>query len=243
MSAIYRSLQRKFRRHRLTMADNETAGVDVTPGTTPTAQPPAQPSSWPTSLEQLPFEIQRLILPQVPTFDALRALVHASPQLHSVYVQDRLPILRDFVEQSFGGFLVDAHAAYVSGSNEFQQSRSEPRLWEFVDAYQRRLATYVAGSSSLAAQLSLEELIQLIRFHCSVIEPLTERYATWALAALSSSPKHYPLSGTERRRIQRALYRMQVFCNVCGSRGEGRSAPVFIEKPLDRLRVLGLFPA
>jgi hypothetical protein len=95
----------------------------------------------------------------------------------------------------------------------------------------------------LAAQLSLEELIQIIRFHCSVIEPLTERYATWALAALSSSPKDAPLSDTERRRIQRALYRMQVFCNVCGSRGEGRSAPVSIEKHLDRLRVLGLFPA
>ena len=85
--------------------------------------------------------------------------------------------------------------------------------------------------------------MELVRFHQSVIEPLTERYATWALAALSSSSSSYPLSGTERRRIQRALYNLQVFCNLCGSRGEGRSAPVFIRTPLDRLRVLCLLPA
>jgi hypothetical protein len=89
----------------------------------------------------------------------------------------------------------------------------------------------------------LEEIIEMIHFHQSVIEPLTDRYATWALAALSSSPTSYPLSGTERRRIQRALYNLQVFCNLCGSRGEGRSAPVFIGDPVDRLCVLCLLPA
>src|SRR5690606_11955539 len=119
MSAIYRSLQRKFRRHRLTMADNEITEENLAAGTATAPQPSPQPFSAPSPLEQLPFEIQRLILPQAPTFEALCALVHASPQLHSVYVQDRLPILRDFVEQSFGGFLVDAHAEYVSGSKEF----------------------------------------------------------------------------------------------------------------------------
>ncbi|KAL2137703.1 hypothetical protein VTI28DRAFT_8515 [Corynascus sepedonium] len=78
-----------------------------------------QLSSAPTSLEELPFEIHRLILSQAPTFDALHALVHTSPQLHYVYVQNRLPILRNFVRQTFDGFLVDAHAAYLSRTDEF----------------------------------------------------------------------------------------------------------------------------
>lgn len=99
------------------------------------------------------------------------------------------------------------------------------------------------AASDLAAQLPLEDVIQLARFHRSVIEPLTERYATWALAALSSSPETSPLSGIERRRIQRALYRYEVFCNVCGSRGEGRSAPRYIREHAQRLRILSLFPA
>ena len=198
-----------------------------------------QLSSAPTSLEELPFEIHHLILSQAPTFDALRALVHASPQLHSVYVQNRLPILRNFVRKTFDGFLVDAHAAYLSGTDEFQQSRSDLTLWAFVDTY--RLAT-VAWSDVLTHP-PLEHLIQLIRFYHSVVEPLTEWYATWALTALSSSPKTHPLSSTERQRIQRALYRLQVFCNLCGSRGKGHSAPVYIENPVDRLRVLSLFPA
>ncbi|KAK4238270.1 hypothetical protein C8A03DRAFT_33724 [Achaetomium macrosporum] len=96
----------------------------------------SQTSSRARSLEGLPFEIQQPILSRAPTVDTLRALVHASPRLHSVYVQDRLPILRVVVEQNFDGFLVDAHAAYLSGTNEFQQSRSEPMLWEFVEAYE-----------------------------------------------------------------------------------------------------------
>lgn len=199
----------------------------------------SQSPSTPTPLEELPFEIQRLILSQAPTFDTLRALVHASPRLHSVYVQDRLPILRDFIEQAFDGFLVHAHAASLSGTDEFQRSRTESMLWGFVATYRQQLA----NSDSTAAKLSLEDIIQLVRFHQSVIEPLTDRYAAWALAALSSSPTSDPLSGTERRRIQRGLYNLQVFCNLCGSRGEGRSVPVFIRDPVDRLRILCLLPA
>lgn len=175
----------------------------------------SQSPSTPTPLEELPFEIQRLILSQAPTFDTLRALVHASPRLHSVYVQDRLPILRDFIEQAFDGFLVHAHAASLSGTDEFQRSRTESMLWGFVATYRQQLA----NSDSTAAKLSLEDIIQLVRFHQSVIELLTDRYAAWALAALSSSPTSDPLSGTERRRIQRGLYNLQVFCNLCGSRG------------------------
>ncbi|KAK3897831.1 hypothetical protein C8A05DRAFT_38596 [Staphylotrichum tortipilum] len=62
------------------------------------------------------------------TLDTLRAFVHASPQLHSVYAQDRLRILRAFVEQNLDGILSDAHAVYLSGTGEFQQTRDEPML-------------------------------------------------------------------------------------------------------------------
>ncbi len=203
------------------------------------APPEEMPSETLAPLDALPFEIHRMILLRAPSFDDLRALVRASPQLHRVYAEDRLSILRHFAGRLFDGFLVDAHAAYLSGTQEFQLSRSDSTLWEFVDNY--RLAT-VPGSD-LFTHLSLEHVVQIIRFHFLVVEPLTQRYATWALAALSSAPETCPLSVTERQRIQRGLYRLQVFCNLCGSRGEGQSAPAYIETNLDRVRVLSLFPA
>lgn len=217
------------------------ATTDTPQATAAKSQPMAQSSTVNTSLETLPFEIQRLILSQAPTLGTMRALVQASPQLHSVYAQDRLRILGAFVEQSLDGILFDAHAAYLSGTDEFQQTRNEPMLWEFLHDFQNRRAT--VAPSDLAAQLALEDLVQLARFHHSVIEPLTERYSIWALAALSSSPQDCPLSGTERRRIQRALYRYQIYCNLCGSRGEGRSSPRRLQESLQCLRILTLFPA
>jgi hypothetical protein len=171
--------------------------------------------------------------------DELRALIHASPQIHRVYAEGRLSILRHFVEREFDGFLIDAHAAYLCGTDEFQQTRTESSLWEFVDNY--RFA--IVPGSDLFAQLPLDHVTQMVRFHRLVIEPLTAWYATWALAALSSSPDRCPLSVTERKRIQRALYRLQTFCNLCGCREKGRGAPACIEGRVDRLRVLTLFPA
>ena len=218
---------------------DETAEANMGPGVIP------QPSSAPALLETLPFEIQRMILSQAPTFETLRALVHASPKLHRVYVQNRLPILRDLVEQTFDGFIVDVNVAYETGTNEFQQNRSESRLLEEIGAYEDRLTTKPARQLDLVENMSLEYIIQLVRFHRSVIEPLAERYAAWSLAALSSgtSPQSHPQSEVERRRIQRALYRLEVFCNLCGFRGEGRSAPVYIGTSIERLYVLNIFPA
>jgi hypothetical protein len=70
-----------------------------------------------------------------------------------------------------------------------------------------------------------------------------ERYPVWALAALATSPEVEPVTGTERVRIQRAIYRLQVFCNLCGTRGKGRSSPNRIERKVEQARILGLFPA
>ena len=103
---------------------------------------------------------------------------------------------------------------------------------------------WLGGWPDLAKNMSLEDIIPLIHFHRSVIEPLTERYATWALAALSSGsyPQSHPLGGVEGPRIHRALYRLEVFCNLSRFRGEGRSAPVYLATTLKDLNHLKLCP-
>ncbi|KAK7708658.1 hypothetical protein SLS63_013464 [Diaporthe eres] len=168
------------------------------------------------SLEQLPVELQQLIMSQAPTLSSLSALVHASPQLHRVYVENRTPILRSVLAQALNGMLVDALGAYHSGKEFFQRVREESLLWAFVEEYESK---YTSTATDWMAALSLEDIIHLHHFHTSVIEPLADRYASWALASLpipstNEQTRKQPLSNTERCRIQRAMYRLQIFCSA-----------------------------
>lgn len=197
------------------------------------------------SLETLPVELQLLILSQTSALSTLSALVHASPRLHRVYVDDRPLILRSVLRNALNGTLLDAVGAYYSGTDFFQRARNESFLWDFVEEYE---SEYTTTATDWPAALSLDEIIQILHFHTSIIEPLTDRYASWALASLpvpstTEQPRKQPIRFTERCRIQRAMYRLQVFCNVCGSIGEGRSSPNRIEGNIDRLRVLSIFSA
>ncbi|ROW02476.1 hypothetical protein VMCG_06081 [Cytospora schulzeri] len=201
-------------------------------------------ASYP-SLEKLPVELQRLVLSKAPNLPSLSALVHASPGLHRVYVDNRMAILRSVLVEALNGMLVDALGAYNSSTASFQTAREESLLWAFME---RQEAKYTTTGTDWTVDLSLDDMIHLLRFHTSVIESLTERYATWALASLPSSSTNdqagqQPLSDTERCRIQRAMYRLQIFCNVCGSLGEERSSRERIEDNIDRLRVLSMFLA
>lgn len=210
--------------------------------------PPSASATTPPSLESLPFEIQEEVLTQLPNLQSLSALIHASPRLHSVYLKDRLQILSKYLEQVLESVLVDAHATYLSGREEFQRNRNEDRIWEFIDTYQAQRS--VSISSSLVQKLSLQEVTEMVRFHLSVIEPLTELYTTWSLAALHPPPPQKPgqigmeanaITKVERTRIYRALYRLQLFCNLCGTRGDDRDSTLLIAGDVDRARILAIF--
>ncbi|KAI7775674.1 hypothetical protein LA080_006457 [Diaporthe eres] len=182
---------------------------------------------------------------QAPTLSTLSALVHASPQLHRVYVENCAPILRSVLAQALDGMHVDALGAYHSGKEFFQRVREESLLWTFVEEYESK---YTTTATDWMAALSLEDIVHLHHFHTSVIEPLTDRYANWALASLpipstNEKTRKQPLSNTERCRIHRAMYRLQVFCNVCWSLREGHSSHEILEKNIAHLRVLCIFPA
>lgn len=148
------------------------------------------PSTTPQpSLEKLPVELQVLVMSKAPTLQSLSALVHASPQLHRIYIEDRVPILRSVLAQILNGMLVDALGVYHSSTNLFQATREESLLWAFVHEHE---AKYTKTATDWTAELSFDDIIHLLRFHTSVLEPLTERYASWALASL-------PCSSTEER--------------------------------------------
>lgn len=164
------------------------------------------------SLETLPVEIQCAIMAESASLESLRALVHASPFYYRVYSQNRLSILRAVLGTTLDGIVVDAYATY----------RSEPEVrhlipFDFDDYIERQL--YGACPNPATKDLSLSEVTEMATFHISVVQPLTDLYAHWALGALSSSLEAVPLSRVEVARIQRAIYRLQTICNCrIGSR-------------------------
>lgn len=168
------------------------------------SQQPAHPPVTGLSLETLPVEIQTCIIAETTSLQAVRALVHASARFHQIYTRDRVSILKKSLKQTLDGVFMDAHAAYLSQSQA-------PSSFYFDDYDGNRLTT---STEHVLEGLSLAEATDMASFHLSVVEPLTERYADWTLAALSSSPAAVPLSKSEKVRIQRAMYRLQILCNL-----------------------------
>lgn len=208
------------------------------PGLIPNLKAPKPPE---VLLEGLPVEIHEFILLELPTLRSLDALVHASPHLHASYAQNRQAILRTCLLRTLEDIAVDAHYCHVSGTDTFQRNRDMDLIWDSFATYQEARAS--ASTLTLIQQLPLEDLIVMARFHTGIIESLAERYAEWALAALSPLSDAAPPSKVETLRIYRALYHLQIFCNLCGHRTDSEHSMIRITDSLDRTQLLSHFPA
>lgn len=165
------------------------------------------------SLESLPVEIQIAILAE-SSLESLRALIKSSPRFYQVYFRNETSILNNSLKRTLGGIFHDAYAASWSdqGSAELGAAASAMRF-SFED-YLESMRTDRTVTGSTADNVPLEAAQKMAHFHLRVVEPLTERYARWALGALSSSPDAAPLTRTEKARIQRGVYRLQIICNM-----------------------------
>ncbi|KAL2827856.1 hypothetical protein BJY01DRAFT_228924 [Aspergillus pseudoustus] len=177
------------------------------------------------SLENLPPEVRRQIL-SASCFDSLNALVHASPVYHQQYLLDRWHILCDSLKLTLGSVFVDAYTAFKCGQVDFLKTRSSESVTRILEGFAERRLFEPVGSSR---PLAIDEIVGMLSFHRSIIIPVARRYTTWALDNLlkeSASPQtsHEPLSRSEETRVFRALYRLQLFCNLFG---ENHHEPLF----------------
>lgn len=162
-------------------------------------------------LESLPVEIQIAIFAE-SSLDSLRALINSSPRLYHAYFRYRPSILNKALKLTLGGIFQDAYAACRTDLWFAEVDAATAALRFSFGDYHESLLTDPTGS--LADELPLAVAHKMAFFHLNIVEPLTERYARWALGALSSSPEAAPLTGTEKSRIQRAMYRLQTLCNT-----------------------------
>lgn len=173
-------------------------------------------------IESLPVELQRQIMLCLPSLGSLGAMIRASPVFYSLFQSEPKNFIANCLVNILGDAFHDACTARAAMQESFQKQRRdgmnlghEPSIiWPFLDSHRKRVEELPCNS--WIHSISLPEAIEMAVFHSSTVEPLVERYAAWALANLSVKPTS--LSRTERMRIQRAMYRFQIVCDVFGNK-------------------------
>ncbi|OQE00191.1 hypothetical protein PENVUL_c056G08858 [Penicillium vulpinum] len=175
-------------------------------------------------LEALPPEVRRHLLTMME-FNGLRALVHASPLYHEQYLLDRQWLLGQCVDKLLGSVNIEASLVCQSSTASFAQTRTRESITPLLESYKNRQD--LPSFSLIEESLPLDDIIWILLFHTSIVVPLANRYSAWALENLakktvaneaSSSLVGVPdsLSQSEETRIIRALYRLQLWCNLFG---------------------------
>lgn len=180
-----------------------------------------QPAPAVSYLETLPAELRTLILFGLGSVEDLQALVLASPVFYQQYLLDRRALLAHAFRAELGNrVFVDAYAAQASATRyPVGSRRGRTSVTWFLDKYTELRARSVDDDPAVAATAgnpSEADLIRMAAFHLSVVRPLAEEFAAMFLYNLDPALKVGSLSVTEERRLLRALYRFQLFCNLFG---------------------------
>lgn len=103
-------------------------------------------------------------------------------------------------------------AVYQSSSVDF----SEKQTREFLESYQDRR---FSSQYLFLKMLTLDEVISIVAFRCSIIKPVVWYYTGRALDNFAEETtkdpqSHVPLSKIEETRLVRAMYRFQFYHNL-----------------------------
>ncbi|KAJ5345863.1 hypothetical protein N7452_003867 [Penicillium brevicompactum] len=175
-------------------------------------------------LEALPPEVRRHLLAMME-FNEIRALVHASPLYHEQYLLDRQWLLGQCVDKLLGSVNIEASLVCQSSTAGFAQTRTRESITPLLEKYKHRQD--LPSFSFIEESLPLDDIIWILLFHTSIVMPLANRYSAWALENLAKETVvneassslvggSDSLSESEETRIFRALYRLQLWCNLFG---------------------------
>ena len=166
------------------------------------------------TLERLPTEIQSAILLKIGDIGSLRNLIRASPRYCSTYLSQRHAILKQVLFNSIPpDVLYDAFSAIDSikiMTSEMQDRAARVRT--FLSDYKDTRDEWAPPEL-----LDLETLYSLARLQNHV------QHTTEDLCRVAISSHPFPgtqivhgeeLSINERRRLYRAFYRFDIFCNL-----------------------------
>jgi hypothetical protein len=212
----------------------------------PTQDPPQKPKtesvvnlqpaseSHDDTLQKLPAELRLQILSKLDP-KSLGNLVLASRVYYEQFSTDRKTLIFKSFMNMLSGAALDAQMAYQSGTKDYLHARTKESVAEFLQSYfHYRFSTPWSSPHGMSSDgtapdnlrpndtFTMDEVLSMIRFHQSVVKPLAQHFADWALQNLAQSPRvlafSQPLTETEETRIFRALYRYQICANLFGHR-------------------------
>ena len=166
------------------------------------------------SLEDIPVEIQQIILHQMPNFSTLQALISASPACLRAYLSQRHSIMSDVLHRCIHpDVLLDAMTIVDALKLSRNYEDYVPNLKAFVKQYRTTRASLDVDLEPLEPNTAG----QLWEFHLLVLD-VTKDFCDYALSThpvTGQSMDHYTsLSPNEVRRIHRAFYRYELFTRL-----------------------------
>ncbi|BAE58394.1 hypothetical protein BDV35DRAFT_230146 [Aspergillus flavus] len=193
------------------------------------------------TLEALPAEIKTAILYAITDLASLNAVVHASPSFHALYLSQRKQLLSTVLERCLQlPVMVDAVAALIALRGWQERCKAPKAALEAADEF---LSKYIPLRSMLAppysysayehldqeldvyqsfASLTEDDLIEMARLHTMVEFILKEMVHSFLeLRPDTQKPKeeNVALSPPETFRMQRALYRLEIYRLLFSTRG------------------------
>lgn len=177
------------------------------------------------TLENLPTEIQVLILRQLPDLDSVRCLVFSSSKYHQAYLLIRSEILFIHLLQEYNNQvnLGDSLAALHSKNLLAANPDNVDHVVSLLDFRRRATKEGLINKFIHHGVLDLDDTIALLKIHKAANYLLTDfsvhmKKPSWWKNDAGEWETELPLrfSPTERSRFFRAFYRLQIWCNIFG---------------------------
>lgn len=190
----------------------------------------------PVTLDHLPTEIKANIICRAPDLRTLQAFVRASPVFHAVYLSNREHILRELLVRSIGlPVALDAITVVLAlrARKEGLRNAHSDIVENFIYQYGERVKTFKKECETfsqvemekkyanvgldffeISPPLATDEIFEMARLH-STVQTLSEDVAQSCLNLVPDAYQEWQgnkvLSASETRRVQRALYRVEVY--------------------------------
>lgn len=174
----------------------------------------------------MPVELRICILDNIPDFETLRSLVHASPAYHQTYVTAQREILQGLVHRHHDPLSnVEALTAVRSFSISAQMTNHSEMVIALLDRRRRaEEIQHLTASLAPTEPIDLKETVKLLRMQ-RIANFFLQDYCRTAPAppwmdSIKWSAEILPiqLSDRETSRFLRAFYRLQIYCNLFGGR-------------------------
>ncbi|MCJ1391400.1 hypothetical protein MMC18_004264 [Xylographa bjoerkii] len=155
------------------------------------------------SLKSLPCEILLVIFCNLPDICSLKALILTCSSLFQAYRNSQSTVLKAVLSNQIPAYLLSDVTVVLNSS------RVDPRMKEDVQQF---LLHFSNNSIYLPIQWSLPDAVAIDNLYVQ-IPFFVDGFASHRLS-IKSPPHSMPMSPTERRRIERTLYRFELYCNL-----------------------------